>query len=91
MEEPEGRSHPQTHTHTQTHIDQQETETYFAVDSSSYLVFKSKSSAWVVSSAVRDGKTAICEFPGDKLNEEYVREYEQYRHLIKKYSRFESF
>lgn len=31
----------QTHTHTQ--IDQQ--DTYFAVDSSSYLVFKSKSSA----------------------------------------------
>lgn len=37
---------------TNAHIDQQ--HTYFAVDSSSYFVFKSKSSAWVVSSAIKD-------------------------------------
>lgn len=52
MEEPEGRNHPQN-----THIDQQ--DTYFAVDSSSYFVFKSKSSAWVVSSAVKDRKKSV--------------------------------
>lgn len=51
MEEPEGRSHPQTH------IDQW--GTYFAVDSSSYFVFKSKSSAWVVSSAAKDGESQL--------------------------------
>lgn len=51
MEEPEGRSHPQTH------IDQW--GTYFAVDSSSYFVFKSKSSAWVVSSAAKDGERQL--------------------------------
>lgn len=38
-------------------------DTYFAVDSSSYLVFKSKSSAWVVSSAVKDGGRKCWVFP----------------------------
>lgn len=40
-----------------THIDQR--DTYFAVDSSSYFVFKSKSSAWVVSSAVMTRRKSV--------------------------------